>query len=307
MRHDETVITVAGSPVRAYRAGAGPVLVLLHGGGLDDAQLSWAPLWPALTGHARLLAPDLPGYGASPLGHTAPTLEGYQAWLLAFLDAAGIQTAVLAGLSLGGGIALRTALDAPARAAGLVLLAPYGISPRFPGGTIGYVAAHAPRAAQATLRRSDRLLRARLRALLHHRGAVTDELAGQVRALLARPGAGDAWQAFQRHEAGWARPRTYLTGQLGAIGCPVRLLSGDHDRLVAPGDVRAAATRIPRARFTMVAGAGHWLPRDAPGRVTDQLIAFLAAARGPGPPGRPLTVPPQTEPAGPADGRMRPK
>src|SRR5262249_23478839 len=63
MRHDETMITAAGSPVRAYRAGAGPTLVLLHGGGLDDAQLSWAPVWPALTGHAQLLAPDLPGYG----------------------------------------------------------------------------------------------------------------------------------------------------------------------------------------------------------------------------------------------------
>src|SRR5262252_6361720 len=210
MRHDETMITAAGSPVRAYRGGAGPALVLLHGGGLDDAQLSWEPLWPALTGQARLLAPDLPGYGGNPLGPTAPTLEGYREWLLAFLDAAGLQTAVLAGLSLGGGIALRTALDAPARAAGLVLLAPYGISPRFPGGTIGYLAAHAPRAAQAALRRSDRLLRARLRALLHRPGAVTDDLARQVRALLTRPGAGAAWSAFQHHEAGWARPRTYL-------------------------------------------------------------------------------------------------
>ena len=278
MRHDETVITAVGSPVRAYRAGAGTALVLLHGGGLDDAQLSWAPLWPALTGHARLLAPDLPGYGGSPLGHTAPTLEGYRAWLLAFLDTAGIQTAVLAGLSLGGGIALRTALDAPARVAGLVLLAPYGISPRLPGGTIGYLAAHAAATTQAALQHSDRLLRASLRALLHHPGAVTGDLASQVRALLARPGAGAAWSAFQHHEAGWARPRTYFTGQLGAIGCPVLLLSGEHDRVVPPGDVRAAATRIPHARFTLVAAAGHWLPRDAPGQVAGQLITFLAAA-----------------------------
>jgi pimeloyl-ACP methyl ester carboxylesterase len=225
MRHDETVFTVDAWPVRAYRAGAGPALVLLHGGGLDDAQLSWAPVWPALTGYAQLLAPDLPGYGASPLGHAEPTLEGYRAWLLAFLDAAGIQRAVLAGLSLGGGIALRTALDAPARVAGLVLLAPYGVGPQLP-----------------------------------------------------RPGAGAAWPAVQRHEARWARPRTSLTRQLDAIGCPVLLLSGDHDRLVPPADVRAAATRIPRARFTLVAGAGHRLPRDAPRQVAGQLIAFLATA-----------------------------
>ena len=215
---------------------------------------------------------------ARTLGPTAPTLEGYRAWLLAFLDAAGIQTAVLAGLSLGGGIALRTAMDAPARVGGLVLLAPYGVSPRLPGGTIGYATAHAPRAAQVALRRSDPLLRARLRALLHRPSAVTDDLARQVRGLLTRPGAGAAWSAFQHHEAGWARPRTYLAGQLAAVGCPVLLLSGDHDRLVPPGDEAAAATRIPGARFTLVAGAGHWLPRDAPGHVARQLIAFLAAA-----------------------------
>jgi pimeloyl-ACP methyl ester carboxylesterase len=225
LRHDQTVLAVAGSPVRAYRAGAGPALVLLHGGGLDDAQLSWAPVWPALTGHARLLAPDLPGYGGSPQGQTEPTLVGYRAWLLAFLDAAGLQAAVLAGLSLGCGIAPRTALDAPARVAGLVLLAPYGIGPRLP-----------------------------------------------------RPQAGAAWLAVQRHAAGWARPRAYLTGQLDGIGCPVPLLSGEHDRLVPPADVRAAATRIPRARLTVVAGAGHRLPRDAPGQDAGQLIAFLAAA-----------------------------
>jgi len=281
MRHDETVVTVAASPVRAYRAGAGPALILLHGGGLDDAQLSWAPVWPALTSHAQLLAPDLPGYGASPLGPTSPTLEGYRTWLLGFLDAAGIQTAVLAGLSLGGGIALRIALDAPARVAGLVLLGPYGVSPRLPGGKMGYFVVHAPLTAAATqtaLRHSDRLLRASLRALLHRPDAVTDELVGVVRALLTRPGAGAAWQAFQRHEAGWTRPRTYLAWQLGAIGCPVLLLSGGYDRLVPPDDVRAAATRIPHARFMLVAGAGHWLPRDAPGQVADQLIAFLTAA-----------------------------
>jgi len=270
MRHDEAVITVAGSPVRAYRAGAGPALVLLHGGGLGDAQLSWAPIWEPLTGHARLLAPDLPGYGGSALGHTEPTVEGYRGWLLAFLDATGLQRAVLAGLSLGGAIALRTVLDAPTRVAGLVLLAPYGVSPRLTGGRMGDFSVHAPHAAatSAALRHSDRLLRS---------------------SLLARPHAQAAWPAFQRRKALRATPRTYLAGQLDTIGCPVLLLSGEHDRLVPPGDVRAAATPIPQARFKLVAGAGHWLLRDAPQQVADQLIAFLAAA--PAAPAAPRNAP----------------
>ena len=83
----------------------------------------------------------------------------------------------------------------------------------------------------------------------------------------------------------------------------MRLLSGEHDRLVPPADVRAPATRIPHARFVPVAGAGHWLPRDPPGQVTSQLIAFLAtAAAAPGSTSRRLLTVPETEPADSAAG-----
>ena len=138
MRHDETVLTVAGAPVRCYRAGpaAGPVLVLVHGRHPDSARAAWAAVWPALTPHARLVAPDLPGCGGSPLGATAPTVDGYRAGLLRFLDACGIGRATVAGRSLGAGVALRTALDTPARVAGLMLLRPEGV----PGGASGELA-----------------------------------------------------------------------------------------------------------------------------------------------------------------------
>ncbi|WP_344489453.1 alpha/beta fold hydrolase [Nonomuraea monospora] len=119
MRHDETVVPVAGSLVRAYRAGSGAELVLLHGGrrggGSGGARQAWEPVWTILAGHARVTAPDLPGFGGTPPGGTVPTLTGYAAWLRAFLDACAIDRAALAGVSLGGGIALRAALDMPHR------------------------------------------------------------------------------------------------------------------------------------------------------------------------------------------------
>jgi hypothetical protein len=99
---DELSVEVAGTPVRTYRAGTGPALVLLHGGGLDDARLTWAPVWDRLTAHVQVVAPDLPGYGGSPLGPTPATLEGYRTWLLEFLDACDLGQTTLAGLSLGG-------------------------------------------------------------------------------------------------------------------------------------------------------------------------------------------------------------
>lgn len=268
MRHDEAVVTVAGAPVRVYRAGSGPTVVLLHGGGLGDAQLSWAPVWPALTAHVQLVAPDLPGYGGSPLGHTDPTLTGYRTWLLAFLDALGIQRAILVGLSLGAGLALRAALDAPTRVAGLVGLAPCGVSPRLPGGTAGYFVVHIPDAAAtlAELWHSDRL-RASLRVLLHHPDVVSDELVAEVRALLAHPDAQAAWSAFQHHEAVWTHPRSWLAGQLAGIGCPVLLLlSSADDGLVPLDDVRAAAAaHIRHAPGRSPASClASWPPRPRP-------------------------------------------
>ncbi|MEV0614433.1 alpha/beta fold hydrolase [Nonomuraea sp. NPDC050404] len=136
MRHDETVLPVAGSLVRVYRAGAGPELVLLHGGGADDARRAWEPVWTALTGHARVTAPDLPGYGGTPLGTTVPTIAGYSAWLAAFLDSCAHGPAGIAGLSLGGRIALRAALTMPDRVTRLALC---GVSPR----TLARAAFHA--------------------------------------------------------------------------------------------------------------------------------------------------------------------
>ncbi|MET7337573.1 alpha/beta fold hydrolase [Nonomuraea sp. NPDC005650] len=280
MRHDETVFTVSGSPVRAHRAGSGPDLVLLHGGGLDSARLTWGPVWAALAAHARVTAPDLPGFGGTRLGAAEPTLIGYAAWLQEFLDTCATGPVAIAGLSLGGGIALRVALDRPDRVARLALCAPYGVSPAVAGGRAGYVAVHTPYApalSNALMRRSDRLLGAGLRAVLHRPDAVTDGLLTKVREALTSPDAGAAWSAFQRDEVGWNGPRTCFGDELTRLARPALLLCGDRDTLVPPGDVRAAAALIPDARFALVPDAGHWLPRDAPERVAKELVAFLTS------------------------------
>jgi len=282
MEHDEVVMVVNDSPVRAYRGGDGPPLVLLHGGGLDSARLSWEPVWAEVTRRARVLAPDLPGYGGTPLGATPPTLEGYRDWLRALLDQAGWSSATIGGLSLGGGVALRTALDTPTYVEGLLLCAPYGVSPALPGGRAGYFAVHAPGATALTnaiLRRSDPLVRRTLGTLTRRPGAVTDELVDQVRAVLADPAAGKAWSAFQRDEVRWSGPRTVFDTDLSRITTPAVLLSGERDTLVPPADVRAAAARIPAGRFEAVPDAGHWLVRDAPDRVVAALARLVPDRR----------------------------
>ena len=275
------VVTVHGEPVRYDRSGCGPTVVLLHGGGLDSARLSWAPLTTLIVGHADVLAPDLPGYGGSPLGMTPATVAGYAVWLRCFLDIVGVRRCVLGGLSLGGAIALQVALDDPARVSGLLVCAPYGVDPQLPGGRLGWLAVHTPGVDALTwwtLRHSPRAVRATLGAVLHR--AVPVELVDDVLDLARTPAAGVAWRAFQRAEVRLAGPLTVFGDALARIVCPAVLLVGEHD-IVSPAAVRAAAVRIPRGTFAEVPAAGHWLPRDAPDAVATHLHELITTISKP--------------------------
>jgi pimeloyl-ACP methyl ester carboxylesterase len=269
-------VDVRNTPVRYDSTGAGPAVVLLHGGGLDDARLSWGPLTARVAERAMVVAPDLPGFGGSPLGTTRPSVVGYASWLAAFLDAIGVRRCLLGGLSLGGAVAIRTALDAPGRVTSLLGCAPYGLDPRLPGGRLGWLAVHTPGVgalAEWLLRHSRRAVAASLRGVM--RSPVEGELLEEVWSLLQRPGAGAAWREFQHDEVRWSGPRTLFGPELATLSCPVTLLAGEHD-LVDPEAVRAAAATIPNGAFGLVPGAGHWLPRDAPDVVANHLLELIS-------------------------------
>jgi pimeloyl-ACP methyl ester carboxylesterase len=84
-------------------------LVLVHGFG--DSAETWSLVLPRLRGERRILAPDLAGFGRTPIppeGMSFSVLTDYLGW---FLDAVGAQQTSLAGNSLGGAVAIRYAGD----------------------------------------------------------------------------------------------------------------------------------------------------------------------------------------------------
>src|SRR5688500_1616671 len=81
----------------------------------------WSDLVMSLSPSWRVLAPDLRGFGASPLpGETFSDADD----LIALLDELRIEQAAVVGASLGGRVALELAVSDPARVARLVLLCP---------------------------------------------------------------------------------------------------------------------------------------------------------------------------------------
>ncbi len=266
-------------------ARPGPTVLLLHGGGVDNASLSWGVLGGRL-GQAgyRVLAPDHPGYGHSPPALQPVTQERLVGYVGAFTDALGLDRYAVGGLSLGGGMTIGHLLDRGDRVSGAMLLGSYGLMPRLSAGPLSL-----PRqiltwamlrtgVLAATTRwvgTNRTAMVASLRQLVRDPAQLTDDLIDEVIAAAAQPGAFTAFAQWQRDQVRWNRLRTDYTPRLPSITVPVLLIHGDRDTGVPIACAEAAARAIPDARLTAVPGAGHWVQRDAPEVVLEAMVTFL--------------------------------
>ncbi|HUV09804.1 MAG TPA: alpha/beta fold hydrolase [Acidimicrobiia bacterium] len=116
-------LRVAGRAAACLEAGEGRTVVFLHGWGLSHRAYRDAVRGLAASG-VRVLAPALPGFsGTAALPADEANLEGYAAWVAAFLDEMEIsEPAMLVGHSFGGGVGIVTAHDHPSRVGALVLV-----------------------------------------------------------------------------------------------------------------------------------------------------------------------------------------
>jgi pimeloyl-ACP methyl ester carboxylesterase len=153
----ERRLQVAGVSTAVLECGDGPPIVLLHGQG------GFAALWlsaiPGLAATHRVIAPDLPGLGASEAPNGPPGAETVLAWLGELIDQTCPTPPVLVGLSIGGQIAARFAAEHSERLDRLVLVDTPGL--------VGRVRP-APRTLLALIRHSARPSeRSTLRMLRH--------------------------------------------------------------------------------------------------------------------------------------------
>lgn len=115
-------VSAAGIDTFYLEAGSGPPVILLHGLAMTNA--SMMTTLAALAKDHRVIAPDLPGFGDSDKPVETYDAAFFSQWLLAFMDAMQVESAVLVGNSMGGRISIETALIAPRRVEKLVLFAP---------------------------------------------------------------------------------------------------------------------------------------------------------------------------------------
>lgn len=262
VRYDVGRVTLAAD-VR----GDGPALLLVHGFPLDRSL--WAHQVATLAGWRRI-APDLRGLGATVAPDDDYSIAAYADDLIGLMDRLRVSRAVVAGLSLGGYVAFEMVRRYRDRVAGLILCDTRADADG-PEGRASRDAMIAIAKEQGVGVVAERLLP---RVLGRTTQLTQPHLVEQVREMMSRAPASGVVGAL---EAMKERPDS--TPLLPSIGVPTLVVVGEEDEMTPPAVAKAMTDAIPSAAMTVIAGAGHLSPIEAPTAVSRVLAEFLEHVR----------------------------
>jgi pimeloyl-ACP methyl ester carboxylesterase len=278
-REHQRWVTIDGRQVNVVELGSGPAIVFIHG--LSGSWQNWLEQLPVFARDHRVIAFDLPGFGASEMPREKITISGYGRFVDALLDELGATSAAVVGNSMGGFIGIELAIRFPERVERLVLVSAAGLS-------IEYL-------------RNERAL-AVLNAIENRLAAYSGWLASRSDALARRPvarrmifgivahrpdrlpGPLVAEQVRGSGKAGFIPALDALTDypirdRLGEIACPTLIVWGAEDKLVPARDADEFARLIPNSRKVIWPETGHVAMLERPERFNRLLEEFLAEER----------------------------
>ncbi|MBO9499096.1 MAG: alpha/beta hydrolase [Novosphingobium sp.] len=256
--------TVAGTETELLIKGEGQPLLFLHAGhGVEPAD----PLLERLSARYRVIAPSLPGFGASPRPADVTTVDDLAYRVLDLIEELDLQDVILAGVSFGGWVAAEVATKGSSRISKLVLIDPVGC--KFGGREtrdIVDIYAHTAQEIPALFFADE----AKGLAALHNLDF--KDLPEETAMRFARNR-----EALTLY--GWAptlhNPK--LKGRLHRIKVPTLVLCGEEDRIVVADYGRNFAAAIPGASYASVSGAGHYGYLEQTPAFAQQIEAFLGA------------------------------
>jgi 3-oxoadipate enol-lactonase len=267
MQIERGLADVNGTKLYYEAAGAGPALLLLHGFSLDMRM--WDDQVAALAPRRRVIRYDMRGFGRS----AAPSAEPFShaADLRALLDFLGVEAAAVAGLSMGGAVALDFALSSPRRASALILI----------GGQLEGVPWSpellAPMKAARQAARAGDMDGARALWLAHPFFAPALGLPAAAPRLRQMVAGYSGWHFATRSPEQSSAPPA--AERLEQVAAPTLVIAGEADVPEFRAMAEQLARRIPHARLATIAGAGHLAPMEAPGPVNEAIAGFLDALR----------------------------
>lgn len=258
------LVEAGGRAIRYLEAGAqhqGPPVVLIHGFGGDLN--NWLFTQPSLAETHRVIALDLPGHGGSSKDVGSGDLATFSRTLTAFLDALDIPKAHLVGHSLGGGVALRIALEHPARIASLSLICPTGLGTEIDRAfTQDFI----------TAGRRKQLLPV-LQKLFADKSLVRTAMAEDLLKFKRIDGAQSALAMIATANFGEGYQKEVLVGRLAELGgLPAQVIWGALDQIIP---ARHAAGLPENVKTYVLSGAGHMPHMEKAAEVNRILLDFI--------------------------------
>ena len=262
---------------RTIEAGSGDVLILIHGvGGHAEA---YSRNVTRLAGHYHVVAMDLLWHGYSDKRNYTPSMvPEYAKQVVDLIDSLGVQKAHIEGESLGGWVAMRTALNYPDRVNKIVLNTAAGV--RWQAGTVD---SHPERGINLLRERSlaaihdptQATVRSRLEWLMASPDRVTDELVDIRHKIYNDPEANASLTQVFENSFGGDGQDQIPESEVGKIKAPTLVLWTEKNPGAGPDAGQRLARAIPGAEFHCIMDAAHW-PQWAKPEEHDRVVgAFL--------------------------------
>ena len=250
----DQVLDVRGVQIKVQQAGTGAPLLFLHGAGGRN----WTSLHRRLANDFRVISPEHPGFGRSPIPEWMNSVGDLAFFYLDLMEAMDLQGVHLAGHSLGGWTAGEIAIRNTSHLASLTLMAPAGVAvPEAPFGDIFLWSTEQATRAQffdQTLAEKRLAAPADLDLILHNKTAVA-RLAWSPR--LSNP---------------------QLPFWLHRVDKPTLFVWGREDRIVPYACAQPWQAHVPQSRLVTLDGCGHAIHNEKPDEAADAIISFLKTA-----------------------------
>jgi 3-oxoadipate enol-lactonase len=241
-----------------------PTVVLLHG--LGAASRSWTLQIPVLTGIGfRVIAPDLRGFGDSTYPGGGYRIEDLAADVAALFAAAGVQKTYLAGISMGGTVALSLICDYAQLVQKAMLVNTFArLRPTRPGSLYYY--------ALRFVLIYTRGIKPQARTVSQHIFPKPEQ--AELRRMLIE-------EISRSNSAGYraafiALARFNRVRSLSQIKTPILVVTGERDTTVPPANQRHLAVGIPTARQIVIPDAGHAVIIDQPDLFNNAMLDFFS-------------------------------
>jgi pimeloyl-ACP methyl ester carboxylesterase len=249
-------------------------VLLIHG--QPGSALIWTRLLPLLRGYGlRSLAIDRPGYGHR---GGAAVDQFANAAAVAHLLAEQRSPAVIVGHSLGAGIALALAANAPQHVRALVLVAPAVGAQSI---TISDRLLAAPIVGPSLIWFGFRALGLALHVAPLRRRILIKRVglsAGDSEEVVRRITYGNTWRSFIVEQRHLVADAVRLRDGIRRIDCPVLIVAGSRDRIATAGVVNALSKQLPGVEVTMT-NTGHLIPIDDPEAVASAVQRAVRRSR----------------------------